>query len=806
MDNTLTTTADLLFTIAVGVFAFLLLAGVLWRYRSAGRVFSASHSLLEQLVSCGWSVLVLNKQGERLLGRSPEGDTLIDTKNITSLTQLSNLLRPDDAEKLLVHCAKIHNTHTPTSHNLLLRSHTGKTLEFSIGKLLWQQQPALSLLLRGVEKEYQKMLTANAENETLKQERKLHHALLNNMPMPLWVRNKELTITYCNISYMQLVEENEANAKEDSMPSLFKGAKRLALQAVETKGTASSRHRLIVEGERQLWEITEIYASELGGTIGFAQNINMLEKAESAISDHLTTLEDLLDSSSSAMIIYGVDARVKFYNQAFVRIWGVEEAWLNSEPTFAEMLEHLRDLRRLPEQMNFAAFKQQRLRTFKEITEPQEELFYLPDGRTLRNVMIPHSAGGVLFIYEDVTDRLALERSYNTLIAVQRETLDNLHEGVVVFGEDGKLKLKNPTFLSLWDLEDKDIGHGLHISQLLDRTKHLYITANWDLFKEEWIGQVQDRKYHTSRFERADGAVLDCSIVPLPDGGVLLLYIDNTAATLVERSLRERNEALEAGDKLKTEFLANMSYELRSPLTSISGFAEMLRQDYFGELSTKQREYVEGIHNSSQHLMHLINDILDLSSIEAGYMTLNISEFDIYKLLTTMMSLLSERLKEFDLVAHIECDTNIGMMHADETRIRQILFHLLSNAVKYSSDSSGSITLGASKQQGNITLWVKDNGVGISESEQQEVFDKFYRGSSGVRKPGTGLGLSMVKSFVELHGGYVTLDSALGKGTTVTCHFTQERATILPMTVAIAEDTPEVIEHDTEERMSPTIH
>jgi signal transduction histidine kinase len=695
--------------------------------------------------------------------------------SIKNADDFYELLRHEDAEKLrqLIDEAKKSND----AQNLIFRLKNNAAIKCFIH--FNNKHRYYNLSLRSVHSEYQKMLSAIGEGDALKNEKKLHSALLNNAPVPMWIRNAKLQIIYCNLHYMQMIEENDDSLIDNIMPSLFKGAERIAFDAFDGKKTASNRHRLVIDGARLLWKITEIYVPEIDGTIGFAQDISNLEKAEHTISEQLSTLEDLLDSSSSAMIIYGADMRLKFYNQAYVRIWGIEEAWLDSEPTFAEMIEHLRELRRLPEQINFKAFKQQRLKLFNEITEPQEELFYLPDGRTLRNVGIPHSAGGVLFIYEDVTDKLALERSYNTLIAVQRETLDNLHEGVVVFGEDGRMRLKNPIFLSLWDLDEKEPKDGIHISQLLDKTRHLYNTSNWELFKQEWIGLTQDRERHSLRFERTDGAVLDCSVVPLPDGGVLITYTDNTAATLVERSLRERNEALEAGDKLKSEFLANMSYELRSPLTSISGFAEMLRHDYFGSLSDKQREYVEGIHNSSQHLMHLINDILDLSSIEAGYMTLNITEFNIYKLLHTMTNLLSERLIEFKITHEIECKSDIGVMKADETRIRQILFHLISNSVKYSNEG-GHVIIGANKTDYQVIIWVKDNGIGISENEQSEVFNKFYRGSVGMRKQGVGLGLSMVKSFVELHGGYVELQSEHNEGTTVTCY--------LPITTLKSEE------------------
>jgi signal transduction histidine kinase len=757
-----------IFLISIG-FAVVILFYALLTLKKASNFNRTNNNLIAQFTATGFASILFFKKSQQILFTQGLNNIFPENhKEFDNFNDILRMFRDEDADKIRI---ILSNKDDRFENQAVLRLKNGQIINCYVCHSVWNNKPIYALLMRNIHKEYQKMLSSIAENDSLKQERKMHTMILNNLPIPIWVRGEDLNIKYCNLQYLQMVDENEDVIKEGVMPSLFKGAKRIAKDALEGQNAVKSRHRLIVGGERLLWNINELYIKDLNGTVGFANEISALEKAEHELSSNLSTLEDLLDSSSSAMIIYGSNMRLRFYNQAYARIWGVEEAWLDSEPTFAEMIEHLRELRRLPEQINFQAFKQQRLRLFNEITEPREELFYLPDGRTLRNVAIPHSAGGMLFIYEDVTDKLALERSYNTLIAVQRESLDNLHEGVVVFGEDGRLKLKNPTFLSLWDLKEKDLKSGVHISQLLDKTRHLYATDNWAVLKEDWINLTQDRKHHTMRFERTDGAVLNCSIVPLPDGGVLITYIDNTATTLVERSLRERNEALEAGDRLKTEFLANMSYELRAPLTSISGFAEMLRDDYFGKLSEKQREYVEGIHNASQRLMHLINDILDLSSIEAGYMTLNITDFDIYKMLHTIINLLGKTLKEFDLITNIDCAEDIGNMQADEIRIRQILFHLLNNSVKYSSDKENNITIGARKTSSQIVIWVKDNGIGISEQEQKAVFDKFYRGRLGIRKSGTGLGLSMVKSFVELHGGYVEIKSKIGEGTTVTCYF-----------------------------------
>lgn len=620
-----------------------------------------------------------------------------------------------------------------------------------------------------------------AENEKLKSNLKIYSTLLNMSPYPIWQRGEDLNIGFHNLAYSEAVEDLLESAEPGVVPELDKKVRMMSQQASGSTRSVTDRRHIVVGGQRKLYELTEFSIPEEKMFAGFAIDYSEVDKLKEDIARYISAQDDFLESSASAMAIYGSDMRLKTFNNAFVALWKFDEVWLDSHPTYSEILEVLHEKRRLPEQANFQFFKQQQVKLFTDLLEPREEFFYLPDGKALRVIAIPHALGGILFAYEDVTDRLALERSYNTLIAVQRETLDNLHEGVAVFGEDGRLKLSNPGYLFMWNLEIEFAGSEPHIRDLLEKYKVLFAPEDWENFKNQHIEQLQTRDFTSQRIERADGKVIDCRKVPLPDGATLITYLDITDSTLVERSLRERNDALSEADRLKTEFLANVSYELRSPLTSISGFSEMLRQEYFGTLSEKQREYVEGIHQSSQHLMQLINDILDLAGIEAGYMRLNISRFDIYAMMKPVVSLIQERSKENSITIKFECPSKIGKMTGDETRIKQILFNLLSNAIKYSQEG-GKISFGAKETEaGEIMLWVEDDGQGIPIEEQAAVFSKFYKGRNqeaakgkSTSRSGTGLGLPIVKSFIELHGGRVVLYSEPQKGARFECYLLRD--------------------------------
>ena len=607
-----------------------------------------------------------------------------------------------------------------------------------------------------------------AENGRLKAEVRRYSNIINTSLNPIWQRDRDLKIVYCNLAFSEVAEATTETVVALGELELFKGHRVLAQKALETGEEQIERRHIIVGGERRYYMIREVPVGA-DGVIGYATHITELEKAQSEIDQHVQALKDLLESSTSAMAIYGRDMRLKFFNFAFVALWKHDDYWLSSEPTYGEVLEVMREKRKLPEQANFKAFKESQLKLFTALIEPQEEFFFLPDGKTLRVVAIPHALGGILFIYEDVTDRLALERSYNTLIAVQRETLDHLHEGVAVFGENGRLHLCNPTFRALWNLENDFTASEPHIRDVLARCRDYFVTDDMPHFLQQLQSRLQSRQLTSLHFERSDGSLLNCSCVPLPDGATLLSFIDVTDSTLVERSLRDRAEALETADRMKTDFLANMSYELRSPLTSISGFAEMLGREYAGVLNSSQREYVEGIYQSSQYLSALIADIIDLATIEAGYLKLNISAFPIRAAVDSVITLLSARLKLHRATIQVTIAADVTQMVADEVRVKQILINLLSNAAKLSK-SRGTIDLSITRTPENaIAVTVHDDGPTLDEARLVQLFEPFARGpKSGTESM---LSLGLVKRFMQLHGGTVVATAAPERGTIITCLF-----------------------------------
>jgi signal transduction histidine kinase len=232
--------------------------------------------------------------------------------------------------------------------------------------------------------------------------------------------------------------------------------------------------------------------------------------------------------------------------------------------------------------------------------------------------------------------------------------------------------------------------------------------------------------------------------------------------------LADKSRQLEVASRHKSEFLSNMSHELRTPLNAIIGFAEVLSERMFGELNDKQREYVSDITESGRHLLSLINDILDLSKVEAGHMELEVSDVDLPSLIENALTLIRERAARREITLERAVDARVGAVRGDERKLKQVLLNLLSNAVKFTPEG-GRIRVAAAPADGVVEVAVRDTGVGIAPEEQEAVFEEFRQvGSSAAKQEGTGLGLALCRRFIELHGGTIRVQSALGEGSTFT--------------------------------------
>ncbi len=649
------------------------------------------------------------------------------------------------------------------------------TLTTSAGRPLEAQGRAIGgravLRLRHVGGIEHELMDLAARHDRLMTDVETMKALLDSLPAPVWARDARDRLIFVNSAYARAVEADDAgDAVARKLELLDRIARDELVRARDGGKAFAGRLPAIAAGERRIFDVVD--APSNAGSAGMAIDRTEVETMRAELARMIEAHRRVLDQLATGVAIFNGDRKLIFYNSAFRSLFDLDAVLLEQTPTDSAILDKLRAGRKLPEEQDFRQWKQQLYEAYRTV-EPKEHMWHLPDGRALRVVTTPNPEGGVTYLYDDVTERLAMHRRYDALIKVQSETLDHLVEAVAVFGSDGRVRLHNPAFQRMWKLAPEALDTRPHVGEVTAWTQALHDDNTvWRNLRAA-VTAIDGREPIAARIERRDGMTIDMTTMPLPDGATLVTFQDVSDSVNVERALREKNEALEAADEIKIEFVHHVSYELRSPLTNIIGFANLLGDSAFGPLTDKQREYLGYITVSTNALLAIINNILDLATIDAGAMSLNLSEVNIRASMEAAAEGVLDRLVQNNLKLDIRVASDIGSFVADERRLRQILFNLLSNAVGF-SPAGEIVTLAAERRADAVVFTVTDRGRGIPPESKDRVFDWFETDSMGSEHRGTGLGLSLVRSFVELHGGSVTIDSTLGQGTTVNCVFPVE--------------------------------
>src|SRR5688572_762409 len=588
--------------------------------------------------------------------------------------------------------------------------------------------------------------------------------LADAVPFPMWRRNRLGRLTWVNAAYVQAVEAASAEAVLSSGIELLPSRTREAIRETERSGAGPFRDSAtaIVAGDRRRLQILDMPTAD--GTIGCAIDVSEVEAVRGELQRTAQSHARTLDQLTAGVAVFGADRRILFHNAAFRTIWDLSPDWLASAPEESAILDQFRADRKLPEQVNYRDWRAKHLAAYRG-GEPREELWHLPDGRSLRTVAMPNSEAGLTYIFENVTEQITLESRLEEQLQRQGETLDHLTEAVAVFGTDGRLRLFNPVFANIWRLSPDLLREEPHIGEIIANCHAIYADDTvWDEIRAA-VTDLDHDDQPAGRMQRPDGSVIDYASVALPEGMTMLTFVDVTDSARIQRVLSERNEALEAADRLKSDFIQHVSYELRSPLQTIIGFSELLSDRSMGPLNAQQREYMDHIASSSNALLKLINDILDLATVDAGIMQLDIGEADIAEVAHSAVETLRNRLDEQKIALTIAIPRDIGTFHVDAQRVRQILFNLVSNAIRF-SNAGGNIRLEAARRGGSVVFTVTDDGIGIPDDVMPTIFQPFEAHGAQGRRRGAGLGLSIVKSLVELHGGEVHIRSEQGRGTT----------------------------------------
>ena len=591
--------------------------------------------------------------------------------------------------------------------------------------------------------------------------------MMGRNPVPAWRMDQKGRLNWVNNAYVKAVEASDVAEVIDRQLLLEPTLGEQARDVLNSGDPRTGARGVVLAGQRRVMSVTSYPVQ--GGVTGFAVDVTDGEEAKAALNRFREAHDLTLNHMTEAVAIFDRAKKLVFYNRAFSQMFNVEEAFLNDRPAHGVLLDRLREKRRLPEQADYSAWRQAELSRYEtapsQDAEP-DELWALPDGRTLRVARQRHPMGGLLLIFEDMTDQLSLQARYNTQLKVQRATLDKLHEAVAVFGSDGRLKLRNAAFETLWKLDPERLD-GVHFDDMVASCTPLYDNAEaWGQLKARITDpSPESRKAMTGEIRRADHSVLTWLTRPLPDGATLIAWDDITDSRRIESALRDRAEALEASERIKTEFVEHVSYQLRTPLTTIHGYADLLAGGFAGDLSDRQKEHMGAIQTASAQLGKLIDDILDIAAIDAGQLEMELGDVNVHALAEESMELIASRAEHSGIKLTLNADEDGPLIRADGKRLKQVIYNLLTNAMDH-VNPGGAVEVGAEVAGDDVALWVADDGVGIAPDRQAKIFERFERGDGG----GAGLGLALVNDIIRLHGGWVELESEPGEGTRVTCH------------------------------------
>jgi signal transduction histidine kinase len=593
--------------------------------------------------------------------------------------------------------------------------------------------------------------------------------LIEAAPMPMWFRGPDGTLQLVNQAYVRAVAGEDARQVAESGTELVESvdgltAKQVALQAAAKNLPIERIVSATIDGQRRALRVSDLPLGQ-DGVAGYAVDIEEMEELSRTLRAFRDSQRAMLDQFSAGVAQFDAKRQLTFANPPFQRLFALKSTVALDAPQFERLLDMARDAGRVPEARDFPAWRRERAAWFTASTA-QEEAWVLGDGTHVRIVAQPLPDGGMMLIAEDRTEQLQLSAARDTLLRTRTATFDSLFESVAVFAPDGRLQLWNRRFAADWGLEDVFLDTHPRIESLLEQiarqlAKPQRIKAVGDVVRAATL----DRKQTSNRTLLADGRTLEFAGVPLPDGNGLLTVLDITDSQKAEEALKQRAAALEEADAMKTRFLANMSYEFRTPLTSIGGFAELLEAGLGGDLTESGREYVEAILQSVKRLGEQIESVLDLSQSEAGMLPLAKEPIELLPFVSQLVEDRAERIKAAGLTLDLRGDKGAGRIEGDRRRLGRAVGHLIDNAVA-ATPEGGRVLVELGVHKGKARIVISDNGAGMDAVTLARALEgiKVSSDGKGVERR-QGLGLPLARQLIEAHGGALELMSEPGQGT-----------------------------------------
>lgn len=597
--------------------------------------------------------------------------------------------------------------------------------------------------------------------------------LIEAAPMPMWFRDDGLKLQLVNQAYVdavgapgaaevvqgqiELLEPEDGNAPAD-----------IARATLQSQTASERIVAATIHGARRSLRVSDLPLGQ-EGVAGYAIDIEEQQQVAREFRAFRDAQRALLDQLSVGVALFDGEERLTFANRPFRRLFSLTEDAVEALTPFDRFLAEARERGRTPEVRDFPEWRRERA-TWFGLQAAYEEAWPLPGGTHLRVVAQPMPDGGLVLITEDRTESLALSAVRDTLLRTRTATLDSLFEALAIFAPDGSVQLWNRSFAGTWGLNTELLDQHPSADELLNAIgRNLVRPEEASLIGAAVRAATLDRREKEGRVDLADGRTLRFAGIPLPDGNGLLTVLDITASQKAEQALRERAEALEEADAVKARFLANMSYEFRTPLTTIGGYAELLKSGAASDPAAAG-EYVDAILSAVERLTEQVENVLDLSQSEAGLLPIRKERLDLLEFLTKLV-----REREAAIIgAGLSLDLKARrgrIIDADPRQLGRAIGNLLDNGIN-GTPSGGRIVIeirrASEDGSAGIEICITDNGRGMSAQELAIAQGGASRSSGEASERRTGLGIPLARQLIAAHDGTLDIVSRKGTGTTAT--------------------------------------
>jgi signal transduction histidine kinase len=599
---------------------------------------------------------------------------------------------------------------------------------------------------------------------------------VDSLPIYVWQRDQDLRIRYCNKAYARAVDNSAKDVIKSNIslvPPEY-GAHPLEKVALGTGKTQKATVSIVIKGNIHFLEITEVPALGKKLPFGYAVDITENKKIEKEYIKYKKQTNDTLHQISVPIIIFDKDKKVVFANDSVIKVFGFDNSFLATNPLIYEILDFLHDKRRLMETADYQDVKKKVDRLFTDIISPYHTTIYMADGRTLNVMVSPNYDGGLIFVFEDVTDRIALEREYKALSAVQKETLEHLHEGILVFGADNKIKITNPAINGIWNKTDDTRVNEQHLKNFFLDVAYLFNSSEEiDAWMYQLISLSTRRFDFSGSLSFTNGKVIDYAYVPLPDGLNLVRFVDSTDKHNLEKTLVDKANILSQIDKLKSYLISSVSYEFKSPINTITGFTDILLNQYFGDLNERQKEYCLGILTSAERLEKVVEAMMNLANIEAGQLTIQYKEVCLYLFIKECVSLFEVKARNSGVTIRIEKENEDLKVYVDQKSMQQVFFQILSRDLML-TPTDGSITIKielCATIPDYVDIVMTNTGIGLGNEDAEKMNKVFLEDIDETNVNNTlDFGTILANNIIRLHHGKMSIEiPKSGKGSATRC-------------------------------------